>query len=269
VIDSPEISRTINGPVIQEGSDIFLFLDSRRSYLITLKKDEKFHTHKGFIQLDEIIGKRFGEPVLSSLGFKFIILKPTIYDYLKKARRSTQIVYLKDISLIVAFSGIGPGSKVVEAGTGSGALTSALAHYIKPAGMVYSYEIREEFLRKARKNLERSNVLDFVELKNQDITQGISEIEVDAVILDLATPWLVIPNAYTSLKGSGSIVSFSPTIEQVIKTTKALEENGFVNIETIECILRKIKVKEGETRPETLMRGHSGYITHARKAFMS
>ena len=255
--------------VIQEGSDVLLFLDRRRSYLVRTKKGEKLHTHKGFVQIDDVVGRRYGGRVLSSLGFEFIILKPTIYDYLRKARRSTQIVYPKDIALIITYSGIGPGSRVVEAGTGSGALTSALAHYVKPSGRVYSYEIRGEFLEKARKNLKRSGVLDYVELKNEDVTLGISESEVDAVILDLATPWLVVPNAYEALKGSGCIVSFSPTIEQVVKTVKALEENGFVGIETVECILRRMKVKEGETRPETLMRGHTGYITHARKAFKS
>lgn len=111
--------------------------------------------------------------------------------------------------------------------------------------------------------------MDYVELKKGDVTLSISEVEVDAVILDLATPWLVIPNAYEALEGSGCIVSFSPTIDQVVKTVKALEKNGFVGIETVECILRRMKVREGETRPETLMRGHTGYITHARKALKS
>ena len=131
----------------------------------------------------------------------------------------------------------------------------------------YAIELREEFLQKARRNLKKAQVLKYVELKNKDITNGISESGVDAVILDLATPWLVIQRAYSALRGSGCIVSFSPTIEQVVKTVTALEKNEFIGIETIECILRKMKVKEGETRPETIMRGHSGYITYARKAF--
>jgi len=212
-----------------------------------------------------LVGKKYGVKVVSSLGFEFIALKPTIYDYIKKTKRSTQIIYPKDIALIVTYSNIGPGSRVVEAGTGSGALTSALAHYVKPHGRIYSYELREAFLTQARKNLKKAQVLEYVELKNADVTLGISERDIDAVILDLATPWLVIQTAYAALRGSGCIVSFSPTIEQVVKTVKALEKNEFIGIETIECILRKIKVKEGETRPETLMRGHSGYITYARK----
>ena len=87
----------------------------------------------------------------------------------------------------------------------------------------------------------------------------------DAVILDLAVPWLVVPHAYEALRPSGILVSFSPTIDQVVKTTEALRENGFVFIETIECMMRAMQVERGKTRPQTLMTGHTGYITHARK----
>src|SRR5208283_6219393 len=89
--------------------------------------------------------------------------------------------------------------------------------------------------------------------------------DVDAVILDLATPWLVVPHAYEALRSSGIIVSFSPTIDQVVKTTEALKENNFVFIETVECLMRAMQVERGKTRPQTLMTGHTGYITHARK----
>jgi tRNA (adenine57-N1/adenine58-N1)-methyltransferase len=164
------------------------------------------------------------------------------------------------------FSGIGPGSRVVEAGTGTGALTTALAHYVQPKGHVYSYEVRGEFAETARKNLQRASLLSLVELKNKDITLGIDETGVDAVVLDLATPWLVIPHAYASLKGSGTLVSFSPTMDQVVKTVEALTENGFIDIETIECLMRGMQTERGKTRPETLMTAHTGYITYARKA---
>jgi tRNA (adenine57-N1/adenine58-N1)-methyltransferase len=164
------------------------------------------------------------------------------------------------------FSGIGPGSRVVESGTGTGALTTALAHYVKPNGKVYSYELHEEFQKNAEKNLKRANLLDFVELKSGDITTGIEERNVDAVVLDLAVPWLVVPHAYETLKPSGTLVSFSPTIDQVVKTVEALKETGFVFIETVECLMRAMQVERGKTRPHTMMTGHTGYITHARKA---
>jgi tRNA (adenine57-N1/adenine58-N1)-methyltransferase len=164
------------------------------------------------------------------------------------------------------FSGIGPGSKVVEAGTGAGALTTALAHYVKPTGRVYSYEIRQEFVKTALKNLEKASVGRLVEVKNSDITQGIAETNIDAVILDLSTPWLVVPHAYSALKGSGAVVSFSPTIDQIVKTVEALRESEFVDIETIEAFFRGMQVERGKTRPETLMTAHTGYITFARKS---
>jgi tRNA (adenine57-N1/adenine58-N1)-methyltransferase len=164
------------------------------------------------------------------------------------------------------FSGIGPGSRVAESGTGTGALTTALAHYVKPEGKVYTYELREEFQKNAEKNLKRANLLDFVELKSGDVTAGIEERDLDAVILDLAVPWLVVPHAYEALKPSGTLVSFSPTIDQVVKTTEALKENNFILIETVECMMRAMQVERGKTRPHTMMTGHTGYITHARKA---
>ena len=251
---------------ISEGDPVLLSLDLRRTYMVKMEAGKTFHTHKGYVKLDELIGKDFGVTIQSSLGTYFTALKPTLNDYIMKSSRKTQITYPKDASLIVMFSGIGPGSRVVESGTGTGALTTALAHYVRPDGKVYTYELREEFQKNAEKNLKRSNLLDFVELKNGDVTTGIQERDVDAVVLDLATPWLVVPHAYEALKPSGTLVSFSPTIDQVVKTTEALKENAFVLIETVECLMRGMQVERGKTRPQTLMTGHTGYITHARKA---
>jgi tRNA (adenine57-N1/adenine58-N1)-methyltransferase len=234
--------------------------------MIRAEKGKSFHTHKGFVKFDDIIGKEWGCSLTSSLGFKFTVLKPLLQDYIMKSARETQINYPKDIGLIVMFSGIGPGSIVVEAGTGTGAMTTALTHYVKPNGKVYSYEIREEFQRTAEKNLKRAGLINSVELKNKDITAGIDEDNVDSIILDLAIPWVVIPIAYTALKPSGTVVSFSPTIDQVVKAVEALQENGFVDIQTVECLMRGMQVERGKTRPHTLMTAHTGYITFARKA---
>lgn len=236
--------------------------------MIKIEAGKTFHTHKGYLKLDEIIGKEYGEPIKSSLGVTFTTLKPILTDYIMKSGRNTQIVYPKDASLIVMFSGIGPGSRIVESGTGTGALTTALAHYVGPTGKVYTYELRSEFQKNAAKNLQRSKLIDNVELKSGDITMGIKEQELDAIILDLAVPWLVIPHAFKALKPSGVLVSFSPTIDQVVRTTETLRENGFVFIETVECMMRTMQVERGKTRPQTLMTGHTGYITHARKIIM-
>jgi len=251
---------------ISDGDHVLLYLSQRKTYLVKVEAGKSFHTHKGFIKFDDLIGKEYGSIIQSSLNVEFAALKPLLRDYIMKSARQTQITYPKDIALIVMFSGIGPGSRVVEAGTGTGALTTALAHYIKPDGVVYSYEIREEFLKTAEKNLKRACLIDFVELKNKDITEGIDETDIDAVVLDLATPWLVVPHAYTALKPCGTIVSFSPTIDQVVKTVEALRESCFVDMETIECLMRGMQVERGKTRPQTLMTAHTGYLTFARKA---
>jgi tRNA (adenine57-N1/adenine58-N1)-methyltransferase catalytic subunit len=250
---------------ISEGDYVLIYLDARRTYMIKMQAGQTFHTHKGYLKMDELIGKDYGEPIKSSLGIYFTTLKPALTDFIMKSSRNTQIIYPKDAALIVMFSGIGPGSRVVESGTGTGSLTTALAHYVGSTGKVYTYELRSEFQKNAAKNLERSKLIDHVEMKSGDVTLGIEEREVDAVILDLAVPWLVVPHAYEALRPSGVIVSFSPTIDQVVKTAEALRENGFVFIETIECMMRAMQVERGKTRPQTLMTGHTGYITHARK----
>jgi tRNA (adenine57-N1/adenine58-N1)-methyltransferase len=250
---------------IREGDHILLYLRQHKTYLVKVEAGKSFHTHKGFIKFDDLIEKEYGSKTLSSLGVEFAVLKPLLRDYIMKSARQTQITYPKDVALIVIFSGIGPGSRVVEAGTGTGALTTALAYYVKPEGKVYSYEIREEFLKTAEKNLRRAGVFDFVEFKTKDVTTGIDENDVDAVVLDLATPWLVVPHAYEALKPSGTIVSFSPTIDQVVKTVEALKESGFIDTESVECLMREMQTERGKTRPQTLMTGHTGYITFARK----
>src|SRR4030042_6393907 len=202
---------------IAEGDDVLLYLDRERTYQIHIKIGEQFHTHKGFINLGELIGKPFGATFTSSLGVDFYLLKPLIRDRVFKTDRRTQVLYPKDIGYILYQLGIGNGSTVVEAGTGSGALTMSLANAVMPEGRVYSYEIDERSQRIAAGNIDRSGLHSIVEMKLGDITQGISERDVDAVVLDLATPWLVVDTAWEALTGSGVFLSFSPTIEQVMK----------------------------------------------------
>ncbi len=253
---------------IEESDHVLLLLGQRKTYLIKVEHGKSFHTHKGYIKFDDLIGEEYGSTVVSSLGFEAVALKPLLRDYIMKSARQTQITYPKDIAILVMFSGVGPSSHVVEAGTGTGALTLALAHYVKPDGKIYSYEIREEFQKTAEKNLRRAGLIDIVELKNRDVTIGIDETNTDSVILDLAVPWLVVPHAHSSLKPCGTLVSFSPTIDQVVKTVEALRQSNFVDIETVECLMRGMQVERGKTRPQTLMTGHTGYITFGRKTIL-
>lgn len=254
--------------VIGEGSDVLLYLDARRTYLVRVEAGRRFHTHKGYVDLGDLVGRPYGSPVRSSLGVTFHALRPLVRDRILKTDRRTQVMYPKDIGYLLLRTGVGAGSRVVEAGTGSGALTCALADAVRPDGRVYSYEVRPEFQRVAAGNIERAGLMPYVELKAGDVTEGIDEEGVDAVVLDLATPWLVVPLAHRALAGGGVFASFSPTIEQVMRTVSALRAHLFVEVETVELILRRITVAENRTRPETLMIGHSGYITTARKVLM-
>ncbi len=256
--------------LIEENDLIFLILDDRRRWLVQIKSGGQFHTHKGIIEFDDIIGKPFGSCIFSkpyeSQGYKFYVFKPLPSDYILHMSRKTQIVYPKDAGLILLYTGIGPGSVVIEAGCGSGALTCILGNYVKPNGHVYSYDIREKSLKRARKNVIRANLKDIVTIQYGDISKDDLQHEhVDSIVLDMAMPWEAINKVKEYLKLSGTLASFSPTIEQVKKTTFALIKNEFFEINTYELIKRKIQVKENATRPEVRMIGHSGYLTFGRK----
>lgn len=251
--------------LIAEGDELLLYMDLKRTYKVKVEPGKQFHTHKGFIDLGELIGRPYGVTVRSSLGIRFYALKPLIRDRVMKTDRHTQVLYPKDIGYILIQLGVSSGSRVAEAGTGSGALTMALAEAVRPGGKVYTYEIVEKHMRTAQGNIERAGLLPYVEMKVGNVTEGIPERDLDAVVLDMSTPWLVIGHVWEALAGSGVFLSFSPTIEQVMKTVGELHRLPFIEIETVELILRRITVAPDKTRPETLMIGHSGYLTTARK----
>jgi tRNA (adenine57-N1/adenine58-N1)-methyltransferase len=250
---------------IKEGDEIYLVFDQRQNYKLKVESNKRFHTKKGFIELGDLIGKPYGVTVTSSLGGAFYVLKPLIRDRVLKSDRYTQVLYPKDISYILFEMDLGSGSRVVEAGTGSGALTMAMANAVRPEGIIYSYDISEKHQRAAAGNIEKSGLMPYVELGIHDITESIPHEEVDAVFLDMAVPWKVVPSAWEALAGSGVFMSFSPTIEQVMKTTDELRKLPFIEIKTIELLLREITVDYNKTRPRTQMIGHSGYLTSARK----
>jgi len=250
---------------INEGDDVLIYLNGEKRWLVKVKADKRIHTHAGFIEGSNIIGKRYGEAVKSNLKRTFWLLKPTIEDYVLKCERKTQVVYPKDMGLIVAKTGLTSGSIVVEAGTGSGALTMFLANIVKPNGHVYSMEVREEFLDVARRNLKRSGLLEYVTLMLGDASQGFGDVEADVAILDVGDPWRLVDAAWRALKGSGRIVCISPTLNQLEKTNEALMQRGFVDIECLEVLVRNMQVKTGATRPATRMIGHTAYLTFARK----
>ncbi|MDH5806295.1 MAG: tRNA (adenine-N1)-methyltransferase [Candidatus Methanomethylicaceae archaeon] len=251
--------------MIKEGDDVLLYLNDKNSWLLKVEKGKIFHTHKGIINLDEIIGKEYGFELRTSLGEVIKVLPPDYLDYLERMIRKTQVIYPKDMGYICLMANVHPGARVVECGTGSGILTTYIANLVRPDGKVFTYEVRKEFQEIARRNIIKLGLEKYVEFKLKDITQGIDEKDVDAVILDMATPWLVVEEAKKALKIGGRFVSFSPTINQIEKTVEVMRTTGFINIKIVEIILRKYKVKANETRPETLMIAHTGYIVSARR----
>jgi tRNA (adenine57-N1/adenine58-N1)-methyltransferase len=252
---------------IRDGDYVLFYLDSRKNWLLQVKAGGTFHLHRGFLKFDDIIGKKYGCFVATSLGAQIAALPPLPRDLAVKMGRQTNIVYPKDAGLILLLSGIGPGSIVVEAGTGSGALASLLGYHVRPKGHVYSYEIREDFAKGAQKNLAKVGLEDVVTIKNRDVLTGIEERQVDAIVLDMATPWEVVPLAYDALRGGAVFISFSPTIEQTQRTVEALYASHFIEIQTFELIEREMLVRTGKTRPAIRMIGHTGYISSARKVY--
>jgi len=260
----------MNSELIKENDLIFLILDQKRRWLVQVKSGGTFHTHKGIIEFNDIIGKHFGSVVFSkpyeTQGYKFFILKPLPSDYILHMSRKTQIIYPEDAGLILIYSGIGPGSVIIEAGCGSGALTCILGKIVHPNGHIHSYDINRKSIKRAKLNIKKAELDDVVTIQYGDILNDhLKHKNVDAVILDLATPWNAIEKIDNYLKYSGTVTSFSPTIEQVKKTVKAMENHNFIEVNTYELIKRKIQVKENATRPEVRMIGHTGYLTFGRK----
>ncbi|MEM1509058.1 MAG: tRNA (adenine-N1)-methyltransferase [Thermofilaceae archaeon] len=251
---------------VVEGDIILLYLNENKQYIVKVSHDATYSFNEGIVKADDILGKKYGEFVTTHIGIKLKILKPTVLDIVYKFfKRGTQVVYPKDAALIALKANIGPGSMVVEAGTGSGYLTAILAHFVYPNGVIYSYEIRREFLNLARRNLKLLGLGDYVILKEKDVREGIDERNVDAVVLDIPDPWNLLNHAYESLKNGGVLACFLPTLNQVEKTVEEARRVGYLMIESEELLERKYKVKPGESRPETRMIGHTGYLIFARK----
>ncbi|MCS7105771.1 MAG: tRNA (adenine-N1)-methyltransferase [Candidatus Aenigmarchaeota archaeon] len=242
-------------------NQLVLLLSKENSYLVSVKKG-KFHTKDGIFNLEELFKKNFGDRIKTHLGKEFIVVNPRITDLLENIERLPQIVMPKDAALILAYTGIGPGSLVVDAGTGSGYLALFLANYVYP-GKVITYESNKKFAKIAIKNIKLIGLKN-IKLKQKDITKGIEEKNVDLITLDLKDAEKVVEHAYKALKTGGWLVVYSPYIEQVSSVVKKMEEKGFCSIKTVENIVREWQV-EKYTRPKTLGLMHTGWLTFGRK----
>ncbi|MCS6804955.1 MAG: tRNA (adenine-N1)-methyltransferase [Acidobacteriota bacterium] len=251
---------------IEPGAWVLLYSPDRKTYLIAVATDQTLSTHHGQLRHNDMIGKAYGDVIFSSLGTPYFLLEPTLEDRMMKVKRMTQIIYPKDAGLILIKTGVGPGMRVIECGAGSGSSTLALAHAVAPHGRVYVYERDERFLKNARLNVERAGFADLVEYKTRDVSEGFDEQDVDVVLLDLPAPWEGVQAAARALRGGGRLASLSPTYNQIERMVEALDQAGFVMIETVELLLRHILARRGKTRPFERMISHTGFLTFARKA---
>ncbi|HEY7735025.1 MAG TPA: tRNA (adenine-N1)-methyltransferase [Nitrososphaera sp.] len=250
---------------IQEGGHVLLFHTARKKWLAKVTRDKKLHTHLGIIDISSTIGMEYGSAVRTTEGKVVFLIEPTLHDFIMKSERRTQIVYPKDLGYIAARTGLKNGSKVLEIGTGSGALATFMAGIVKPEGHIYSYDVNAEFMEIARRNLEKAGMIDFVTMNQHDPHQGVDIREADIAVVDLGDPWTVIDQVYAALKGSGAFVAICPTMNQIEKTATELKRSGFVDVDTVELMIRTMEAREGMTRPSMRMIGHTTYLVFARK----
>ncbi len=244
---------------------VLLISRDGKRYLVRLLPGDRFHTHKGSIAHDDLIGQPLGREIRSHTGQPFMVLKPSLHDMLMNLKRASQIIYPKEIGQILLKLDVGHGKQIIEAGTGSGALTIALAHGVAPDGMVYSYEARADMLNLARRNLETVGLLDRVQLIHKDIAEGFDQRDVDALFLDVREPWLYLAQVCEALADGGFFGTLVPTTNQVSDVLAAMTRYPFTSIEVLEILLRAYKPVPQRLRPQDIMVGHTGYLIFARK----
>jgi len=249
---------------ITQDSYVLVYRDRRRKWLIRPRDTPKLHTHLGILDVSALIGKEFGQRVTTTLGDELIVLRPTIEDLVLKLSRKTQVIYPKDLGLMVVKLGVRSGSKVIETGTGSGATTALLAYLVQPEGTVYTYDVNPEFQETAKKNVAKLGLEGHVTFKLGDAKSGFEETGMDAGVLDVGDPWEVVPSMRKALKPSAPMAAVTPTTNQAERLVAKMKDEGFAAIETVEIMMRHLEARVGMTRPSNIMIGHTAYLTFGR-----
>jgi len=251
--------------LIREGDLVLIWFDEKVSYLVKMVKETRLGIHCGKpIELEELIGREFGEKLVCQHAVAYL-LKPTTEDLMMKASRQSGIIYPKDAGKIMIRAGIHSGTKVLEVGTGSGSLTTALAHFVKPEGKVVTYDKREDLPKNAIKNVKRSGLEALVEFKQREAMTPFDEAYFDVAILDIPNPWDEVEYVKEVLKGGGRLVSLNPTYNQIEKMAETLRSHGFVMIESLELLERPILARAGKTRPVQRMVSHTEFMVFATR----
>ena len=237
-------------------------------YSITITPGKEWHTHKGWIVHDDLIGLPEGSVVSTSAGLKFTAFIPLLTDYVLSMPRGATIVYPKDAALIVGFADIFPGARVLEAGVGSGALTLSLLRAVGPTGSVHSVERREEFAANATSNIENyfggrpaNWSLAIGSVQEQEFDH-----QFDRVILDMLAPWECVEMAAKVLRPGGVFMAYVATTTQLSATAEALKDDGhFTEPESFESMVRGWHHEGLAVRPQQRMIGHTGFLIFARR----
>ena len=256
---------TNNKNCFRDGDQALLIDRKGRRYMLTLSGEEVFHFHLGRVPHDQLIGQTVGGWYRSDRGHVVLAVRPTLADFVLEMPRGPQIIYPKDLGNIISLGDIFPGATVVEGGLGSGSLTAALLRAVGPSGRVITYEVNESVLPKALANINKV-VHDPPNLTVTigDIYEGITEEEVDRVVLDVPEPWQAVSVVGDALAMGGIMLSFLPTILQVHQLVMELNRDSrFQLIEMVETLLRPWHVTERSVRPSHRMVAHSGFLTTA------
>jgi tRNA (adenine57-N1/adenine58-N1)-methyltransferase len=248
----------------REGDVALLLGNDGKRFIFRLAADERIQTHRGILEHRALIGLPYGSAVHSHLNYPFYLLTPSTDDLIRELRRTSQIIFPKDLGYILLKLAIRPGCTVIEAGTGSGGLTLGLAQAVMPTGRVISYDVRHDMQNLARKNLAFAGLSDYVTFKLRDIADGFEERDVDALFLDLPNPWDYVAQAHAALKSGGFFGTLVPTANQVIEVLSALARQPFIAVEVEELILRPYKPVAARLRPMDRIVGHTGYLIFAR-----
>jgi tRNA (adenine57-N1/adenine58-N1)-methyltransferase len=252
-----------------EAGERVVLLDGRgRRYMVRLEAGSMFHYHGGAVPHDLVIGSEEGTTVHSTTGAPLVCFRPRLADFVLKMARGAQVIYPKDLGPILVYADVFPGARVLEAGTGSGALTLALCRAVGPEGHVVSYENREDFHAIARANVEGffGKVPAWLDLRLGDVREVTEAGETfQRVLLDLPEPAAVLEEVTASLLPGGILCGYLPTTGQVQELVLVLRDRGFTEIETFEVLQRTWHVAHRSVRPDHRMIAHTGFVTVARK----
>jgi tRNA (adenine57-N1/adenine58-N1)-methyltransferase len=236
-----------------------------RLHTVVLEPGRLFHTHRGALAHDDLLGRPEGSVVMSTSGTAYLALRPLLSDYVMSMPRGAQVIYPKDLGPILMLADIFPGAHVLESGVGSGALTATLLRAVGPTGHVTGYELREEFADRARKNVEGFlGEGQPLSVEVRDAYEGIDDTDLDRILLDLPEPWRIVKHAEGALRPGGIFLAYLPTIGQVARLREELAGSSFGMTDSLEVLQRHWHIDGQSVRPDHRMVAHTGFLTYAR-----